>query len=52
MYWPGEGQMMVKWSGEDQVTVRLKSKFKSILNLTLLYVKLVYYIRIPHENQN
>ena len=41
MYGPGEGQMMVRWSGEAQVTVRLGSNLKSFLSLTLVDMKLV-----------
>ena len=42
MYVPGEGQMMVRWSGEVQLTVRLGSYLKSILSFTLVDVKLVF----------
>ena len=41
MYGPVEGQMMVSWLGEVQVTVRLGSNLNSILSLILVDVKLV-----------
>ena len=37
----GESKVIVRWSGEVQVTVRLGSNLKSILSLTLVDVKLV-----------
>ena len=35
--------MMVRWSGENQVTVRLGSNLKTIMCLTLVDVKLVFH---------